>query len=200
MVKNQLELTNKEENILKDLHTSILEACGVTPNISNAKVLAEAYPSDATITSIPVMEVGNSLDGFNEQSIVPVEADTIGFVEDSAAFKDKEAALDSISAIVDYMEKNPNYKLLIVGCTARVDNEDNASLMLSQQRSDAVASLFVENGISPDRIKSIGVGSRSVFYEDNFVDGVFDENLAKANRKVVFLNQNSSLGQSLLEK
>lgn len=195
---NQEEITNKEKNILKELYKSILKKCNVSnPIIEDTAVLNESYDSDAHVSIIPVIKDSNAIEDINDGSIISLNEESIGFVSNSAQFIDKNKAMDSVEIIFQKMQSS-TFELLIVGCTAKTYDDTNA-IILSQQRSNAVASLLYEKGISQDRITTLGVGSESVFYKENIVNGQFDEEIAKENRRVVFLDKNSSLAKSLLK-
>lgn len=62
-----------------------------------------------------------------------------------------------IQELAAYLDSHPQVNAIIKGYTDDVGEED-ANLKLSQARAEAVRSVLISIGISPDRIKAIGYG------------------------------------------
>jgi len=62
-----------------------------------------------------------------------------------------------IQELAAYLESHPQINAVIKGYTDDV-GEDDANLKLSQARAEAVRSVLISIGISPERIKAIGYG------------------------------------------
>jgi outer membrane protein OmpA-like peptidoglycan-associated protein len=78
------------------------------------------------------------------------------FATNSSTLKSAQfAVLDSIA---DFLNKNPSLIVKISGHTDNTGKEPH-NLKLSTQRADVVAEFLVDNGVSIDRVSSIGFGS-----------------------------------------
>ena len=62
-----------------------------------------------------------------------------------------------IQELAAYLDSHPNVNAVIKGHTDDV-GEEAANLQLSQARAEAVRSVLMSLGISPDRIKAVGYG------------------------------------------
>jgi outer membrane protein OmpA-like peptidoglycan-associated protein len=68
------------------------------------------------------------------------------------------AARTSLKRLVNYMQGNPKFNILVVGHTDSLGAADY-NMDLSIKRADAVKSFLVSNGINGDRITTQGKGS-----------------------------------------
>lgn len=87
--------------------------------------------------------------------------------------------LDTISAISNYMKRNPNVYVFVEGhCDERGPQAYN--LALGSRRSNAVRNLLIQEGVNPDNIFTISYGKeRPLFHDQN------DESHAQ-NRRAEF--------------
>ena len=103
----------------------------------------------------------------NEDDILKTEAllqksTSVNFIASTAKFTDSAEAtaiLDEFIAIAKVLDGTV---IEIAGNTApnpTTDPEDTANILLSKQRAETVKQYFVLNGISPDRIITVGNGS-----------------------------------------
>lgn len=69
----------------------------------------------------------------------------------------KPAANASIRSLAEFLENNPQRKVLIEGFTDNT-GADSYNLQLSQARADSVRHALVRAGVEPDRIETVGLG------------------------------------------
>jgi len=92
----------------------------------------------------------------------------------------KPESISTIKQVKDYLDKNANVKLEINGHTDS-DGTDEANLLLSQQRADAVKNQLISMGIASDRLVAKGFGESQPIDKNTTVE-------AKAsNRRVEFI-------------
>ena len=100
----------------------------------------------------------------------------IYFDFDSAELKpDSEEGID---AIYNFLNQNPNKKIMIEGHTDDIGSEEY-NLELSKKRAESVKITLINKGISADRIKTKGCGSSQPLSTNNF-----DDELKTLNRRV----------------
>jgi outer membrane protein OmpA-like peptidoglycan-associated protein len=69
----------------------------------------------------------------------------------------KSGSMKSIDRLAEFLRENEDRRVLIEGYTD-TSGADTYNLSLSQRRADAVQAALIRNGISPDRIRSAGLG------------------------------------------
>lgn len=83
---------------------------------------------------------------------------TLGdYVFDSGKSTIKSQAVNSFSAVMEFVGQHPNNKILVEGHTDSSGSKD-LNMKLSQKRADAVTELLISNGIDSTRIESKGRG------------------------------------------
>lgn len=106
--------------------------------------------------------------------------------------------MKALAKVTEYLKKNPSQCILLVGTTAGVFNRRQYCLDLSKKRVNAVRDCLVKQGISSDRIETLGVGFESKWYiDDHLPDGTLDETIAPMNRTVKVLLADSSEAKAL---
>jgi outer membrane protein OmpA-like peptidoglycan-associated protein/outer membrane protein assembly factor BamB len=78
----------------------------------------------------------------------------------------KSQSLDVIDGLVRIMKQNPALKVEIRGYT---DNKGKSAYnqKLSERRADAVAEYVIKQGVSPERISSVGFGEKNPIADNN---------------------------------
>lgn len=149
----------------------------------------------------PSPEQNPAPSGVPEASLVPIPAlkkwpatspnitlaDTgpVGFLGDSARFRDPPAARQALGQIAGYLLDNPTAHIELTGTTARFKG-DAYDKSLSMQRADAVKSALVALGASSAQIQTKGDGWDSPCYEnDGGPNGKEIEPAAEHNRSVI---------------
>ena len=191
----QPDLGNANRNNLRAIWKSIYEAGNAAfVKIHDDLPLSAGYDVDKLPHVTPVSVERESIE-VDDVSNVLENGGAISFDEKSLAFKggsDKlkhpEQAVKALAKVTEYLKKNPSQRILLVGTTAGVFNRREYCLDLSGKRVNKIRSLLTKQGISSDRIETIGVGYESKWYiDDHLPDGGVDENIAPLNRTVKVL-------------
>ena len=115
------------------------------------------------------------------------------FIGDQATFVNLANAKNALLSVADYIKKNPNFKGLIVGTTARRGIGDGVSLSL--KRAEAVKTLLIEMGVSSAQLQTVGLGSHHRWYKDD----MNSEEMARENRRIYLLDIESGDAKAILE-
>ena len=91
----------------------------------------------------------------------------------------KSESVVELEKVVRFLSENPKIKIEISGHTDNQGNEDS-NLILSQKRAASVSEYLSQKGIAPNRIKTIGLGSKRPI-----LDNSTDAN-RQANRRIEF--------------
>ncbi|MDQ3393544.1 MAG: OmpA family protein [Bacteroidota bacterium] len=89
----------------------------------------------------------------------------------------KESSYESLYILLEYLKKNPQYKVVISGHTDN-QGEKNLNQLLSQNRAKVIANFLIEHEIEEDKLTFIGHGSAQPIAPNDT-----EENRAK-NRRV----------------
>lgn len=188
----QPDLGNSNVKNLKSIWKNIYEAGNAASvTIHDDLPLSTGYDVDKLPHVTPISVEHESIE-VDDVSNVLENGGAISFDEKSLAFKggsDKlkhpEQAVKALAKVTEYLKKNPSQHILLVGTTAGVFKRREYCLDLSEKRVIAVRSLLTKQGISSDRIESLGVGFESKWYiDDHLPDGGLDETVAPLNRTV----------------
>ena len=150
------------------LLTSFLSACSILPQTSEPELgAALASPSEETHQS-----------GHGTTLIV-----------NDVLFDFEKAELHSgadkiVSRAVDYLRSNPESEVTIEGHTDHIGPK-SYNQKLSEKRAKAIANALKENGISADRISTVGYGETKPLASNDTVDG------RRTNRRVELILQNN---------
>jgi len=114
---------------------------------------------------------GSNIPGINsfyDPSINPTWAAifrNINF-EYNSNFVKGQANLDTLSAVANYMKRNPNIYVFVEGhCDERGPEAYN--LALGSRRSNAVRNFLVQEGVNPNNIFTISYGKERPLFHDN---------------------------------
>lgn len=92
----------------------------------------------------------------------------------------RKSSLPILNRLLDIMVKNPGLKLEIRGHTDSKGN-DKYNQKLSERRADAVSEFMIKNGISPERLRSIGFGETKPVASNDTEEG------RQKNRRTEFI-------------
>ncbi len=194
----QENLTISEQKKLEKIWKSILEACNVNMDDSDIKLDIGNMNDQEHIAQIksnfPIVSVACFTD-----EIVFME-ENIGFVEETAEFKNKEKAKRKLSAYVKFL-KDSNYKqFYVIGSTAS-DGDNQGCIDLSEDRAKAVKDVLVKLGVPASNLKIYGIGREDYSGEYKWRVNDLDKNgklipkAAQSNRKVVIVKASSKIGK-----
>lgn len=122
---------------------------------SIAPIEVEAVDNDTLVVGNVKVKVGDKF-----------EVDDIQFTANSDVFLNKKKAYLVLDELVKAMKHNSKLKLEITGHTSKLGKKKK-SVELSEKRAVAVKEYLVQEGISPKRIKAIGLGFSSLKDPDN---------------------------------
>ena len=170
----QEKLTPKQSNNLTSIWKAVVEASGgefvsndyiavsdetrTTDSLPSVSVVD--IPSDTPIVfDTDVLEQTDAEESNAFDEPVALEESQVEFVADEAAYRNPEAALETIRPIADYLAEHESVSLLLVGSTAG-DITDESALRLSQARADAVKKTLCDDlGIDESRIHTLGISA-----------------------------------------
>ena len=116
---------------------------------------------------------------------------------DSTELADEASAKLALTYVIDYMNDNPDFNVLIAGTTTSAGEADSCK-DFSERRGETVKNLLMKEGINEERIHVIGLGYSSEFYiSDRNEDGTLDESVAPSNRTVKLIDMSSSIAERL---
>ncbi len=121
--------------------------------VSSASSSSLSSPSASSISS------GSSSSPLNLQETGKGESVVVNniYFEFDKAYLRRES-VKTLDDIVRQLKTNPGIKLEIQGHTDKIGTEEY-NRKLSERRADAVMEYFIKNGISPERLRSVGYGS-----------------------------------------
>lgn len=201
--KIQPELSPRQREVLKSIWTEIITRGGGTINILDItanegtigaelpKVSTVNFPKEGAIMFEALQEQNKKL-SFSQPVIFSEQQ--IGFKGDSDQYVDRAKAVSCISPVADYMNSNPEFRILLCGTTAG-DEDNSFSLSLSAARANAVKRTLVEMGVDQNRIYTAGLGSHDEWHIYNVP---LSSPQSAVNRKVVMLDSASSGAQRIM--
>jgi len=191
--KMQIEVTNKNKR-------EIPAAIDIKKR-KNGKLIysRRKYLSKSGKVEVPVgdnVEVTVSSKGYLPKKVIvnnkdkkkKIQLDKIekgeSYVIDNILFEFNKAYLkkesrDLLNGLLHIMQRDPSLKIEIRGHTDSVGN-DNYNRKLSERRADAVAEYLIKNGISPERLNSVGFGESKPIADNKTKEG------RKKNRRTEF--------------
>lgn len=98
---------------------------------------------------------------------------------ETAKFELLEDSYAELDRVVDLLNKNPKLNILIEGHTDSI-GKDEANLLLSEQRANAVLDYILSKGIEKSRLKTKGFGEKKPISNNNTEEG------RQQNRRVQF--------------
>ena len=163
---NMSVLDGTAKTIYSDM-CSVWETVGETVNrdlldslydTSYIETLSSKYDAnDITTTDKDVVVSDENQDEIVNTEALLQKSVTINFVANTAQFLDSAEATASLQEFIDIAKTLDGAIIQIEGNTAS-DNDSADGIALSKQRAETVKQYFVVNGISADRIISVGNG------------------------------------------
>lgn len=191
----QTELSKEELSNLKAVWKAIVEAAGGKLIFADDPV-KNSGPTD--LPAVTVVETGEKELGINyAENVIEKPMETIvlsetelRFYGDSTKLIDEDAARNSLRTVAEQLLKIPERTVYVIGTTASGDK--NFCKTLSQGRAARVTEILEEYGVDPARMVSLGLDFENPWHvTDRDAQGSFIEALAKKNRTVRIIDQNS---------
>lgn len=159
--------TSLGESVNKDLVDTLFDD-------SYMKALSDKYDTivqDTKEEEAPkaIVTEDNKEDLLNTQALLTQSA-TVNFIINTAKFTDTAEASEVLDKFIDSAKMLDGTIIRIEGNTdpnPNTDPTDAANIMLSQQRAETVKQYFIANGISADRIITVGNGSSKPMVEND---------------------------------
>lgn len=148
-------------------------------------------PGDCTVTPVICPK------DLTEENDLKLTEEMLGFEANSSDFR-PDTQVDEI--ILPYANNLLHYSdtdILLVGTTS---SWEGGSVPLSEERAEKVCEKFVAAGVPRDRISIIGIGYDPVFCQNDAPNGNFEEEIARENRAVFILPNNSEKAQTVMDR
>jgi len=187
----QENLNNPVKNGIENIWRAIFEKC----NVSSIDI--KDYPKGNRAN-----EYNSDNSGFPyvtpikfEQSIInpiiTIYTDQVSFIANQADFLNPENAEILLSRYADYLNRylrqKPDVNIYVVGSMARANIQRNYSTDLSTRRAITVRDTLVKFGVPEGKMLAFGLGEFFPNRDDEFPNGLFIEEIARNNRKVVLI-------------
>lgn len=165
--KDNVDLLN---GTAKTIYTDMCEVWASIGEVVNADIVDELFDDtyvqnvgdyfDSTATSVDTIKT--VVTDENKQEVIDAVAllkksTTVNFVANTAKFLDSSDATAKLDEFIEIAKVLDGSIIQIEGNIAS-DNDDESGVTLSKQRAETVKQYFVLNGISADRIVTIGNG------------------------------------------
>lgn len=211
-VAPQNELNNVDLNNLQSFWEKYLKNCGAA-NVKFPKKVAvnetadnSSLPWVSTVETTPIVSKIPEFKALMQQveEMPEEERDKtfddalqcgiqwpVEFKPDSFELVDREAALELMTPLADYLEGSPDKKVVLLGTTATDLRSTNESCVnFSKGRADTIKEILTDDmGVDMDQLISVGLGYENTFHIDDLnPDGTLNESVAPKNRCVIFVD------------
>ena len=152
------------ESVNKDLVNTIFDSKYIE------KLSAKYDATDYTSTDANVVVTEENKQEVLDTTALLQKSATVNFVINTAKFSDSAAATQALDDFIVIAKVLDGTIIEIAGNTDPnpiSDPQDTANKMLSQQRAETVKNYFIMNGISADRIITVGNGSSNPVVEND---------------------------------
>lgn len=204
----QNRLTDNYKYKLQELWNAILEAgeakkvCFDTTPVSNE----ENDNNLPKCTTVPIIADPLEVEQIESEETIPEimkwdENSSIKFEADQAKFVNEKAVGKELKPIAAYLKNNSEEKIYIFGMTATVLGGDSG-IELSKERAEVCKEVLIKQGVKEEQLICVGLGKiDNPLRVKNDIDenGKQIESLAKKNRAVFFIRENSKLVNELMK-
>lgn len=154
------------ESIEETVNTELIDTLFNTKYLDN---LSADFDANET-TSVKVAVNEDNKDEVLDAEALLQKSASVNFVINTAKFTDSAEATEKLNDFIEIAKVLDGTIIEIAGNTdpnPNSDPEDKANKLLSQQRAETVKQYFVLNGISADRIITVGNGSSNPVVEND---------------------------------
>lgn len=128
------------------------------------------------------------------EGIITIPMDQVSFIANRADFLDPveaEIILNRFAGVlIRYLNRNPEIIIYVVGSMARTSLDRDAPIELSENRAITVMETLIKYGVPKEKLVAFGLGEFYPNRQNEFPRGVFVEEIARHNRKVVLIPDN----------
>jgi len=125
------------------------------------------------------------------EGIITIYTDQVSFIANRADYLSHENAEIVLGRYADvlnrYINRKPDIIVYVVGSIARTNRVRNYSTDLSERRAVTVKETLIKFGVPEEKMIAFGLGEFFPNRDDEFPNGVFIEEIARNNRKVVLI-------------
>jgi outer membrane protein OmpA-like peptidoglycan-associated protein len=194
----QEELSSPVEKGIKNIWRAVFEKSNV--NVNNVDFeesprgnVANLFKEDGS--GFPfVMPITFEQPTIIIEEPVTISDGQVSFIVNRADYlnpEDAEIILSNYAVLLNsYLSQNPDVIVYVVGSMARANLERDYSTALSERRAITVMETLIKFGVPEEKMVVFGLGEFFPNRYDEFPRGVFVEEIARNNRKVVLIPSN----------
>lgn len=184
---------------LKTLWGSIIERSGGQVTFDTTPVTGEEVEGlpHVSVVEFPADDLGLDDTGSIETSVIAFKEDSVKFLGDKSDFIDPLAATAALEPVAEFLNANPDKKVIIAGTTAKVGSGDG--IELSNARAQAVRQVLISSGVRASQMECIGLGctDNCLRVEDHNSDGSLNEEMAAQNRAIYIILSDSTTARNI---
>lgn len=197
----QCKLSPKTLNNLKSIWRTILEESGANSVVFNDYIALESTDDRSDLPEVTCVEIPydqplsyDPEDIDLSQDALIVSESQVEFLGNTSEFADIEKSTTTLKPLADYLYKNQDKSIYLIGTTAG-DKNTEFGIELSRKRAEAVKQLILTlSDIDGDRIQAKGLGSSNPWHIYNIPT---DDPASSINRKCVIVDADSDIAEQL---
>ena len=203
-VGDEQYLSSKGKKTIEKLYKQLIKKCG-----AKSVKISKKLPSMKLYENVPKVNIVESkkMDSLvqTNYNLIDLEGENIYklnnviFEAEKTILSDEIAANEEINVLCEYLKKNKNINITLLGTTAK-DGNIKDRVKLSTDRAQVIAEMMYNMGIEKSRITVIGLGFENDFHINEYDEnGNFVDAIAQNNRGCYFSNSESSYIKGLLK-
>lgn len=203
-VGDEQYLSSKGKKTIENLYKQLIKKCG-----AKSVKISKKLPSMKLYENVPKVNIVESkkMDSLvqTNYNLIDLEGENIYklnnviFEAEKTILSDEIAANEEINVLCEYLKKNKNINITLLGTTAK-DGNIKDRVKLSTDRAQVIAEMMYNMGIEKSRITVIGLGFENDFHINEYDEnGNFVDAIAQNNRGCYFSNSESSYIKGLLK-
>lgn len=175
------------QNIINSTGANLLHLQGRSEG-GNSRQVQDGYPF------VSIVEFETPILDLSDLKSEIFSAQSLGFIGDKSEFIDDATAraviAETATTLLPFLENNPDHMIYIVGSQAVGSANNTEEYQLSLERAQRVKDLLsTEFNLPASQLIAIGAGTTSLSWRntDEFIDGVWHDELAEQNRVVAIV-------------
>lgn len=149
-------LSARQRNWIADQYVAALDACGARASAVPLPPVGDGPETEHPTRAVKPDEEP-SID-VEEQDLVVLRQDSLGYLPDQAEFVDQPAAEGVLARMAEQLAAHPDVRVEIRGRTAQGPTSWPTLRSLGKARADLCADVLVAHGVARPRITTVGVG------------------------------------------
>ena len=190
----QPSLSGKHINVEKAIYDEYITRSGgtfVTQYEAPHKRKSNDHLPNVTIINLPDDSLTPDIENLNNPYTFN---EKLSFLPNEDTFVNTSSAQEQIVPLANFLKEHNDVKILLIGSVAG-DTSSQEGQKLSEKRAEKVKKLLVDEGISDNRIKAIGL---DIFSPDHIKNVGTESTHAQKNRSVTVLDMKSKMAQNIL--